>query len=229
MHSSTRARAVLHSVPGFVQCVSLRTLQDKEPVYNTIASSVIMFNVTQHSALRSMMLKWSLRKRNKELCAVWPLQYCHRVVAKLPDEITVNPIFTCERGAVIIFPHQQAKCDEFPICVCVKEQRSNWMHWPTISKAMPTWCELNWNVSWTMMFLVITLIHWLHLTNADVVCCCVTHHNALPPEAMENSMPKDDGANRSSVDIRIQKTQVRKQIDGRQLLTNTHIKYLAHT
>lgn len=58
-----------------------------------MASSVIVFNVTEYSVLGSMTWNWSPGKETKGLCFV---QYFLRVVAELQDEIRVTPIFTGE-------------------------------------------------------------------------------------------------------------------------------------
>lgn len=152
------------------------------------------------------------------LCDLWSV--ATGVVAKLQVEIGVNPIFTGERESQWLAGwHYWTKADTFPISV--KEQRINWMRWPTISKGTPTWCGLNWNVSRTSHQIFIDYTRQKLMLSAAVWHCITTLSFS---EAMEQSMPKDDVANRSSVDFRIQKTQVRKQTAD-----SSHVTYPAHT
>lgn len=94
-------------------------------VDSTLVYSVVEFNVTYSSVLRSMMWSWSPGKQTKGLCFML-CDLCsvtREVVAKLQDEITVNPIFTGWRGREIswmtlFFLINKGSLTSFP-AVCV--------------------------------------------------------------------------------------------------------------
>lgn len=90
--------------------------------------------------------------------------------------------------------------------ICLKKQRVNWTRSPVTSKATRTWCGRSWNVSEIVLFLEPvggwSCLRFFFLFFYDITTLFST--------AMEQSMPKDDAANRCTVDFRIQKTQVSK-------------------
>lgn len=156
----------MYSVPGFV--------------------SVIVFNVTQCFKINDVeMVTRGKKQRACALCCCVTWRIATGVVAKLQVEIWVNPIFTGERVTVISWMtllNQSWHVSYF--CEGTKDQLD----------ALTNDIKGNANVVRTKLKCELNQpsdIYWLHMSKADVVCCCVTlYHDSLPLKPWSKACPK---------------------------------------
>lgn len=174
-----------------------------------MASSLIVLNVTQYSVFRVHDVELVTGERNKGpvLCAVFSQGCCR---ATRWNQSNSN-IYRRESQWLAGWHYVSSSLTSFfsDLCEGTKDQLgalTNDIKGNANVVRTKLKCESNRKVIVTLIYL---------LTKPYVSWCCLLLCNSalwlFPCEAMEQSMPKDDIANRASVDFRIQRTQVRKQ------------------